>query len=431
MAEFLQQCGSWGVLATLAAYAAGVWVNRKTGKALFNPLLMGSIFMIVFLSCFGVPYADYKSSAQPVSWLLMPATVSLAIPLYEKWELLEKNLAAIFASIAAGVLTSLGSVLAMAWVLKLERAHAVSFLPKSVTTAIGMDVAETLGGTAALAGAVIILTGIVGSLLGETVCKVCHITDPLAKGLALGTSAHAIGTSKALQMGEIEGAMSGLAIAVAGIMTAILAPVVSAITHLIGMILAAIVSIPLIIKSFLSGDYVRIISLIIFTISMIGLYGASTAYHSFNISPTINKKLKKLDHAMIFVLIAGSYTPICTIVLGNTLGYGLLSVIWIIAILGIVFKMFWVTCPKWVSSVMYIAMGWLCIVAIAPIIHSLSKTSFGWLLAGGIIYTVGGVIYALKIPWFENHWKNFGLHEIFHLFVMGGSLCHMILMFQI
>ena len=110
MAEFLQQCGSWGVLATLAAYAAGVWVNRKTGKALFNPLLMGSIFMIVFLSCFGVPYADYKSSAQPVSWLLMPATVSLAIPLYEKWELLEKNLAAIFASIAAGVLTSLGSV---------------------------------------------------------------------------------------------------------------------------------------------------------------------------------------------------------------------------------------------------------------------------------------------------------------------------------
>ena len=168
MAEFLQQCGSWGVLATLAAYAAGVWVNRKTGKALFNPLLMGSIFMIVFLSCFGVPYADYKSSA-----------------------------------------------------------HAVSFLPKSVTTAIGMDVAETLGGTVALAGAVIILTGIVGSLLGETVCKVCRITDPLAKGLALGTSAHAIGTSKALQMGEIEGAMSGLAIAVAGIMTAILAPVVA------------------------------------------------------------------------------------------------------------------------------------------------------------------------------------------------------------
>ncbi len=120
------------------------------------------------------------------------------------------------------MLTSLGSVLAMAWLLKLERAHAVSFLPKSVTTAIGMDVAETLGGTAALAGAVIILTGIVGSLLGETVCKICRITDPLARGLALGTSAHAIGTSRPLQMVRSRGAMSGLAIAVAGIMTAIL-----------------------------------------------------------------------------------------------------------------------------------------------------------------------------------------------------------------
>ena len=229
MAEFLQQCGSWAVLATLAAYAAGVWVNRKTGKALFNPLLMGSIFMIVFLSCFGVPYADYKSSAQPVSWLLMPATVSLAIPLYEKVGAAGKEpVAAIFRADCRGLCRrAWAAVPAMAWLLKLERAHAVSFLPKSVTTAIGMDVAETLGGTAALAGAVIILTGIVGSLVGETVCKICHITDPLAKGFVLGTSAHAIGTSKALQMGEIEGAMSGLAIAVAGIMTAILAPVVA------------------------------------------------------------------------------------------------------------------------------------------------------------------------------------------------------------
>ena len=224
---FLSGSAAWGVLLTLAAFALGTLINKTTGKAIFNPLLLGSIFVILFLSLLNISYADYKASAAPVNYLLLPATISLAIPLYEKWELLEKNLAAIFASIAAGVLTSLGSVLAMAWVLKLERAHAVSFLPKSVTTAIGMDVAETLGGTAALAGAVIILTGIVGSLLGETVCKVCRITDPLAKGLALGTSAHAIGTSKALQMGEIEGAMSGLAIAVAGIMTAILAPVVA------------------------------------------------------------------------------------------------------------------------------------------------------------------------------------------------------------
>lgn len=205
----------------------------------------------------------------------------------------------------------------------------------------------------------------------------------------------------------------------------------SAITHFIGMILAAIVSIPLIIKNIYTGDYIRIISLIIFTLSMIGLYGASTAYHSFNISEKINKQLKKLDHAMIFILIAGSYTPICTIVLGGKIGYGLLFLIWTIAILGILFKMFWVSCPKWISSIMYIAMGWLCILAIAPIIHSLSRSSFVWLLTGGIIYTIGGIIYALKIPWFENHWKNFGLHEIFHLFVMGGSACHMVVMFMI
>ena len=224
MAEFLRQCGSWGVLATLAAYALGMWVNRKTGRAIFNPLLLGSIFVIVFLRCFGVPYADYSASAAPVNWLLAPATVSLAIPLYEKWELLRKNLAAILAGTLAGTLTSLGSIVAMAWLMKMERAHAVTLLPKSVTTAIGMDIAETLGGKAALASAVIILTGIAGSLLAETVCKVCHITDPLAKGLALGTSAHAVGTSKALQMGEVEGAISGLAIAVAGIMTAGLAP---------------------------------------------------------------------------------------------------------------------------------------------------------------------------------------------------------------
>ena len=227
MAEFLQQCGSWGVLATLAAYAAGVWVNRKTGKALFNPLLMGSIFIIVFLSCFGVPYADYKASAQPVSWLLMPATVSLAIPLYEKWELLCRNWAAILAGILAGVAASLGSVLVLALLLRLDHAQYVTLLPKSVTTAISMDIAAELGGMAALTGALVILTGIVGALLAEGVFRVFGITDPIAKGIGIGSAAHAVGTAKALEMGEVEGAMSGLAIAVAGILTALLCPVVA------------------------------------------------------------------------------------------------------------------------------------------------------------------------------------------------------------
>ena len=225
MAEFLQQCGSWGVLATLAAYAAGVWINSKTGKALFNPLLMGSIFVIVFLSCFGVPYADYKSSAQPVNWLLMPATVSLAIPLYEKLDLLKENAPAIIAGISVGTLVSLGSAFALALAMDLTQEQYATLLPKSVTTAISMDVAAELGGIAALTGAIVIVTGIVGALLAETVCKLFHITDPIAKGVGIGTAAHAVGTSKALQMGEVEGAMSGLSIAVAGVLTAVLCPV--------------------------------------------------------------------------------------------------------------------------------------------------------------------------------------------------------------
>ena len=221
MAEFLQQCGSWGVVATLAAYAAGVWVNRKTGKALFNPLLMGSIFMIVFLSCFGVPYADYKSSAQPVSWLLMPATVSLAIPLYEQMEALKKNIKAILAGILSGVLTSLTVVLALALIFNLNHKMYVTLLPKSITTAIGMGVSEELGGAVTITVAVIIITGVLGNMLAETLCKLFHIEEPIAKGISIGSASHAIGTAKAMEMGDVEGAMSSLSIAVAGILTVV------------------------------------------------------------------------------------------------------------------------------------------------------------------------------------------------------------------
>lgn len=224
MTEFLPISAVWGVLLTMAAFALGSFLNRRTGKAWCNPLLLGSLFVIVLLSVLGIPYPQYKASAAPVSYLLLPATVSLAIPLYEKWELLRRNLKAILAGILAGVLTSLGSVVAMAWALRLEQAQAVSLLPKSVTTAIGMDVAATLGGFSALTGAIIILTGIFGNLTAEWVCRVFRITDPMAKGIGIGTAAHAIGTSKALEMGDVEGAMSGLAIAVAGVLTALLAP---------------------------------------------------------------------------------------------------------------------------------------------------------------------------------------------------------------
>ena len=219
--EFLSSSSAWGVLLTLAAFALGTLINRVTGKAVFNPLLLGSIFVILFLSLLNISYADYKVSAAPVNYLLLPATISLAIPLYEKWDLLKENAAAIIAGISVG---TLGSVLALALAMGLTREQYATLLPKSVTTAISMDVAAELGGIAALTGAVVILTGIAGNLLAEVICKAFHITDPIAKGIGIGTSAHAVGTSKALQMGEIEGAMSGLSIAVAGVLTAVLCP---------------------------------------------------------------------------------------------------------------------------------------------------------------------------------------------------------------
>ena len=180
--DFLSGSAAWGVLLTLAAFALGALINRITGKAIFNPLLLGSIFVIIFLSVCKIPYADYKASAAPVNYLLLPATVALAIPLYEKWDLLRENAAAIIAGISVGTLVSLGSALALALALDLTQEQYATLLPKSVTTAISMDVAAELGGIAALTGAIVILTGIAGSLLAETVCKVFHITDPIAKG---------------------------------------------------------------------------------------------------------------------------------------------------------------------------------------------------------------------------------------------------------
>ena len=224
LSEFLQGSTMWGVGLTLAAFAVGTLINRVTKKSVCNPLLLGSLVVVAVLTALRIPYAQYKASAAPVSWLLLPATVSLAVPLYEKWDLLRRNAKAILAGIAAGTLTSLASVLLIGWAMGLDHTQFVTLLPKSVTTAISMDVSAELGGIASLTGAVVILTGIVGSLCGEGLLRLLHITDPMAKGVAMGTAAHAIGTSKALEMGETEGAMSGLSIAVAGIMTAILAP---------------------------------------------------------------------------------------------------------------------------------------------------------------------------------------------------------------
>lgn len=203
----------------------------------------------------------------------------------------------------------------------------------------------------------------------------------------------------------------------------------SAITHFIGMVIAIIASVPLLMRAAMQPDRIYIIAMSIYSASLILLYAASTTYHTFDISDQGNKTLKKIDHMMISVLIAGSYTPVCLIALRGKTGIMLLSIVWGIAIAGILIKAFWIFCPKWVSSVLYIGMGWTCILAFTQLLNNLVPAAFGWLLAGGIIYTIGGIIYALKLSLFNNKHQNFGSHEIFHLFVMGGSACHFIVMY--
>ncbi len=204
----------------------------------------------------------------------------------------------------------------------------------------------------------------------------------------------------------------------------------SALSHFIGFLCAIFLTPVLLIHASNKGaSLLTMISLGVFMLSMILLYGASASYHSFNISYKVNKILKKIDHMSIFILIAGSYTPLCVTVLPNPLGLRLLICIWAIAILGMIFKFCFVTCPKWVSSVMYIAMGWACIIALPELITGLSQVGFLWLLAGGLFYTVGGVIYSLKLNLIPKNDIGFGNHELFHLFVLAGSLCHFIVMF--
>lgn len=200
----------------------------------------------------------------------------------------------------------------------------------------------------------------------------------------------------------------------------------SAITHFIACLMAAVAASPLIIKA---STGTATAALAIFAVSMILLYGASTLYHSVNVSTKILSIFRKIDHMMIFVLIAGSYTPVCLIVLGGSMGYSLLALVWSVAIVGMFTNMVWITCPKWFSSVIYIAMGWICLFVFGSLWNALPHAAFGWLLAGGIIYTIGGVIYALKLSVFNSLHKYFGSHEIFHLFVMGGSICHFIFMY--
>ncbi|MDO4475739.1 MAG: hemolysin III family protein [Lachnospiraceae bacterium] len=203
---------------------------------------------------------------------------------------------------------------------------------------------------------------------------------------------------------------------------------ISALTHFIGFLLAIFAMPLLLIRAALAGaGLAPLISLSVFILSAAMLYGASAAYHTFDISDKANLVLRRLDHMMIFILIAGSYTPVCTIALGAS-GMRLLATVWIIAALGIVLMSFWLQAPKWVSSLLYISMGWACIGAIPRLFATLPAGAFAWLLTGGILYTVGGVIYALKLPILKKYADTFGAHELFHCFVLAGTFCHYMMM---
>lgn len=219
MKEFLVDSVFFGAVLSLAAYEAGVLLKKKFKLAVFNPLLIATAAVMAVLSLMKVEYIYYNESAKYISYLLTPATVCLAVPLYQQMELLKKNLKAVAGGITAGVLASLLSIFLLAKLFSLSHQQYVTLLPKSITTAIGMGISEELGGIQTITVAVIIVTGIFGNVTAEFICRLFRIHNPVAKGLAIGTASHAIGTAKAMELGEIEGAMSSLAIAVAGLLT--------------------------------------------------------------------------------------------------------------------------------------------------------------------------------------------------------------------
>lgn len=222
--NFLRESLYTGFVISLLAYLAGMWLKKKFKYAILNPLLVSTVFVITILVIFKIDYSTYQYSAKYISYLLTPSTVCLAIPLYKQLNLLMQNVVAVMTAILAGVLTSAVTIYVMCLLFGLGHQHYVTLLPKSITTAIAMGVSEEAGGIVTMTVVCIIITGVFGNIIGETVFKLLRITQPIAKGLALGTSAHAIGTARALEMGEVEGAMSSLSIAVAGLLTVIVVP---------------------------------------------------------------------------------------------------------------------------------------------------------------------------------------------------------------
>ncbi len=221
MTEFVETSVFFGVAISLIGYEIGLWIRKKWKMTILNPLLISILFVMGFLSLFGIDYEIYYEGAKYISYLLTPATVCLAIPLYQQLELLAHHKVAILGGITAGVLASLTSVLGLSVVFGLTHEEYVTLLPKSITTAIGIGISEEAGGMVTITVAVIIITGVFGNIVAETVCRLFRIEDSVAKGIAIGTSSHAMGTTRAMEIGEIEGAMSSLSIVVAGLITVV------------------------------------------------------------------------------------------------------------------------------------------------------------------------------------------------------------------
>ncbi len=221
MSEFTETSMFAGVTVSLLAYIIGALLKKKFKLAIFNPLLISIVLTIIMLVIADIDYDVYAQGADYLSWFLTPATVCLAIPLYEQWELFKHNVKAVMLGITAGVLASLTTVLVLSLIMHLSHEEYVTLLPKSITTAIGMGVSEELGGYVTITVAVIIVTGVIGNIFGELICKIFRITEPISKGIAFGSASHAIGTAKAMELGDVEGAMSSLSIAVSGILTVV------------------------------------------------------------------------------------------------------------------------------------------------------------------------------------------------------------------
>lgn len=225
--DFFENSVFFGVTISILAYGLGCFLKNRLKQDILNPLLISIIAVIAILSVGGIDYQVYYSGAQYLSYLLTPATVCLAVPLYEKLELLKQNRRALMAGLAAGVAATMVSILSMSLIFGFDHKEYVTFLPKSITTAIGIGVSEELGGYVTLTAAIIIITGVLGNIFAPFVCRVFRIREPIAKGVAIGASSHAIGTARAMEMGEIEGAVSSLAIVVSGLLTVVCAPVMA------------------------------------------------------------------------------------------------------------------------------------------------------------------------------------------------------------